>query len=99
VPTWHAPEQSGDPNLDRLINELTQEIASGPSFEAVTGIDSGEMAETAFNAIAAFFKSHDVDPGDPQSWAQVFILGFILGLKYGEQRTADSSHHMKGNTR
>jgi hypothetical protein len=98
MPKWHEPtKQKGELTdvLSKIRSELVEEIAGDPSFETVTGISVEVMTEHALEAIAAFFATRERDPGDPTTWAQVYILGFVVGTKYGESKQSD---HMKGNT-
>jgi hypothetical protein len=98
MPHWHIPTQSKEELADvlgKIRSDLVAEIATDPTFEAVTGISMKEMSNHAIEAITAFFTIKERDPADPETWAQVYVLGFVVGTKYGESKQSD---HMKGNT-
>jgi hypothetical protein len=98
MPNWHVPtKDKGELTdvLSKIRTDLVAEIAGDPTFESVTGISVEAMSEHAIEAITAFFATKDRDPSDPQVWAQVYVLGFVVGTKYGESKQSD---HMKGNT-
>jgi hypothetical protein len=95
MPTWHSPPKEDLADvLSKIRDDLVSEVAGDPSFEAVTGISVEAMSQHAMEAIAAFFTTKERDATNPTVWAQVYILGFVVGTKYGESR----SDHMKGNT-
>lgn len=96
MPTWHAPPK-GDLSdvLSMISGELSAEVAMDPTFEKVTGISTEAMSEHAIEAVTAFFSAKDRDLGNPTVWAQVYVLGFVVGMKYGESKQSD---HMKGKT-
>jgi hypothetical protein len=88
MPTWSQPPKNVlQTALSSVCESLENEIAEDPSFEEITGLPVSALAENAVDAVSAFI-TRDETPGplDPNAWIQIYALGFIVGMRYGETR-------------
>lgn len=71
--------------LNQLWVKIDEEIHENPTFEEVAGLPSDVMGEHAAEAVKAFMdKSTALDLLDPNTWIQVYMVGFLVGKRYGE---------------
>jgi hypothetical protein len=89
MPEWGQPPKVAITSaLESIREQLSKEVADNPPFEEVTGVSQTELGRHALEAVAAFSTNHQLDDAD--SMVKLYILGFIVGAKYGEQRMSRS---------
>lgn len=89
MPNWHSNDENLKNHLNSVWGELDLEISANPSFEEVVGISVEEMSEHAAAAVRSFMeRTPKPSPAEPASLIQVYLLGFIVGMKYGMERAS-----------
>lgn len=94
MPKWSAPPQERlQDTLGEVIMALEREVGSNPSFLEVVGVSNESLMNHAANAVAEFVRQDPTRLNEIDGLYQLYTLGFVVGLKYGEHRTT-----MKGTT-
>ena len=88
MPNWHAPTQA---TLHDAIGEALGDLNldSDPAFEEVIDLSMEEITKHAIHAIGVLIGSNDLNLEDPTTLVQIYVLGFVVGTKYGEKRNVD----------
>ena len=98
MPEWtEAPEVVLHDALAVVLTELNEQIQDGPSFEEVAGVPLGQLTKHAATAVGAFMQMHDTS--NPDSWVQIYTLGFLVGSKYGAKHPVNTSHEREPDDR
>lgn len=85
MPIWH------DPPVVVLNDALAAAVDSikvddDPPFEEITGLPADALVKHATEGIAVLLSTNGLSPADPNSLVQLYCLGFVVGMKYGENR-------------
>ena len=85
MPNWHAPESN---DLQEAIGEalIDLDLSGDPEVEAVIGMSFEDITNHATRAVVMLIGSNHLKPDDPSTIIQTYVLGFVVGCKYGEQR-------------
>lgn len=88
MPRWHAPEGQ---SLDEAVDEVlaTLDLADDPTTEEVIGMTSPELVAHAVRAIAVLANAGQLNMHDPNMITQLYCLGFVVGMKYGQSRSTE----------
>ena len=86
MPNWHAPEST---DLQEAIGEALSDLdlSGDPAFEEVIGMSFGDITRHATRAVVMLIGSNSLKPDDPSTIIQTYVLGFVVGCKYGEHRS------------
>lgn len=94
---WRTPLQVSEENqLNRLWAELEKDVRSDPEFEAITGVDEATMLAHANEAVKHHINRLSEEGGtlamlSPDSWKQLYIMGFVMGVRFGRSTATDES--------
>ena len=87
MPVWKtAPQRQLDNTLDELVAEMDRVTSEDPAFSDVVGIDTETMMGHAKNAIAQYLitlTEQETPLSDPDNWIRVYVMGFVIGARYG----------------
>jgi hypothetical protein len=92
VPEWKKTSKVQVSNaLDELWNELEQVVVNDPSFEEVTGV-SDEIMMTHTKKVVAHYlllqkSEEDFSLLDPEHWVRLYVMGFVVGTRYGRNNS------------
>jgi hypothetical protein len=86
MPNWQAT-----PSTDLLHTAIHEALAGldlsdDPSFDEVIGMSFDDITQHALQALTVLLSSNELDPNDPSTLVQIYVLGFVVGTKYGESR-------------
>jgi hypothetical protein len=86
MPTWHAPPSN---DLTAAIGEALKNLNldGDPSFDSVLGMSFDEVTKHAMEAVSVLIQANELKLEDPTTLIQIYVLGFVVGTKYGESRT------------
>jgi hypothetical protein len=90
MPTWHAPSEE---MLNDALSEavLAIQVDDNPPFQEVTGLEPGAFVKHAVEGVACMLANSGQQPFDPEALIQLYSLGFVVGMKYGEKRAQRDS--------
>jgi hypothetical protein len=85
MPNWEAtPKDDLTDAISVALKDLN--LTNDPSFDEVLGMSFDQVTKHAMEAIAVLIKSNDLNLEDPTTLIQIYVLGFVVGTKYGENR-------------
>ena len=85
MPNWEAtPKDDLTDAISVALKDLN--LTDDPSFDEVLGMSFDQVTKHAMEAIAVLIKSNDLNLEDPTTLIQIYVLGFVVGTKYGENR-------------
>jgi hypothetical protein len=86
MPNWSTKPTAGA--LNDAIGQALQDLdlADNPAFDEVIGMSFDEITKHAMQALTVLITANDLDPDDPSTLVQIYVLGFVVGTKYGERR-------------
>lgn len=85
MPRWHAPPDEGlRHTIEEALTDL--DLEHDPSMEEVVGMSMEEITQHAMQALTVLIGANDLKLDDPSTLVQIYILGFVIGSKYGEKR-------------
>lgn len=89
MPEWRTkPTSELKSTLDAVVTDLENQVSDNPPFLEVAGLELGELATHAAEAVAVYQRMHDgADLADPLAAMQIYCLGFVIGKKYGESHS------------
>lgn len=82
MPEWgEKPDVALADALHVVLEDLEDEVADNPTFDAVTGIPLDKMTEHATEAIKQVFGRRR--PGvELDDLVQCYAMGFVIGMKF-----------------
>jgi hypothetical protein len=88
MPVWHEkPQKTLHDALGQVWEDLNEATADNPKFDEVAGLSSDQLTRHAMEAVTAFIKNTEpAELSSPVTMVQVYSLGFVVGMKYGEGR-------------
>lgn len=88
---WKTQIQTAEDNeLNQIWAEIELSIRSNPSFMELIGITDEEMFGHAMEAVKQhilIYQDQEIKHSliSPESWIQLYIMGFIVGITYGRK--------------
>jgi len=85
---WNDPPTVTINNaMDAALNHLSEEVSDDPSFSEVTGLPREMLLNHAVQAVAVYAANNEnADHDTAMALVHVYCLGFVVGMRYGEQR-------------
>lgn len=88
MPNWDvAPKNDLTAAISEALKDLN--LDNDPSVEDVLGLSTEEVTKHAMEAIYVLVQSNKLDLSDPTTLIQIYVLGFVVGTKYGEKRATE----------
>jgi hypothetical protein len=88
MPEWSPPPaETLKDALGETISALEHQVGSNPPMQEVVGISVESLMAHAAEAVATFIEKSSTKPADLDSLYQMYTLGFVVGVKFGEHRT------------
>jgi hypothetical protein len=86
MPNWQAttPQDDLTEAIGKALKDL--DLTGDPSFDQVLGLSFDRITKHAMEAISVLVQSNQLDLNDPTTLIQIYVLGFVVGTKYGEKR-------------
>jgi hypothetical protein len=73
--------------MDAALENLSSEVSDDPSFSEVTGLPREMLLKHAIQAVAVYAANNkEADRDTATALVHVYCLGFVVGMRYGEQR-------------
>lgn len=91
MPHWNdPPTQTLGNAIAEAQQRVSDQIADDPPFEEVTGLPIQDLTNHATEAIMTMVKNSGIpDDINVDKLVQLYCMGFVIGMKYGEQRQLD----------
>jgi hypothetical protein len=85
MPDWNdPPDQQIKDALRQVLDDLGDQIDGNPSLWSVSGLEPEILQNHAAHAVATVLGRKSKDAlADPNTWVQIYAMGFVVGLKYG----------------
>jgi len=89
MPQWRTNQENElKSTLDSVVGDLESQVSDNPPFLEVAGLELGELAKHAAEAVAAYQHANgEASVNDPLAAMQIYCLGFVIGKKYGESHS------------
>ena len=92
MPQWSdPPDKALKDALHGVMQDLEDQVSDNPAFEEVVGLPMEKLVEHGVHAVTAFIARDQDAFQNPEAWIQIYCLGFVVGMKYGEQRKKSHS--------
>lgn len=94
---WITPAQlEGDNPLNDLWVELEKDVRDDPEFQEIVGIDDATMLAHTNQAVKQHIQALSGAGGplamlSPDSWKQLYIMGFVVGVRFGRSNPLGES--------